>query len=172
MATSTMRAIILVLAVALGAVVVGKAFPNASAAFTAQPIVHPSQSPTPQPSASHPKKKTTHPSSSPSSSPGGGGAVHPGSVKVLVENGTHKSGLAATTSQTLAAAGYNMQPARDTATQSETTTTVYYLASAQAAAQAIHTRYFPSAHLVPAPTALGTADDVIIVLGADFTGTA
>jgi len=170
MATSTMRAIILVLAVVLGAVVVGKAFPDASAAFSAHPVIKPSQTPTPHPSASN-HKKPTHPASTPPRSPGGG-TPSPGSVKVLVENGTHKSGLAAQTTQTLAGAGYNVQPPRDTATQSETTTTVYFLAKAQAAAQAIQTKYFPSAHLVPAPTALGTANDVIIILGADFTGTA
>jgi hypothetical protein len=158
-ATSTLRAVILVAAVVLGVFGIAKAFSgDATQALAPAASGHPSPGASPSPSAS----------SSPRSLPSPAKSRKPRVRGVVVEvlNGSGKTGQASLTSQTLANAGYTVKPPGNS--PHIATTTVYYAANAKVDAEGLRDRYFPGAELQPAPASFPAGVDVEVVLGQDF----
>lgn len=95
-----------------------------------------------------------------------------GSVSVVVANATNTNGLAAHFSTVIGAGGWKMGTPIDAST-TETTSTVYYAAGQQAAAQQIaNTIGVKPAQVQPlttaAPVAGVTGTDVVVVVGQDL----
>lgn len=95
-----------------------------------------------------------------------------GSVSVVVANATNTNGLAAHFSTVIGAGGWKMGTPIDAST-TEATSTVYYAAGQQAAAQAIaNTIGVKPAQVQPlttaAPVAGVTGTDVVVVVGQDL----
>jgi len=153
-ATSTLRGIILVVLVAVGIIGVTKLFPqNASLGVTGAPSPKPSTIP-------------ISPTSTPSTSPTQVRKANVKGVVVLVKNGTGKTGLAASVSQTLSNAGYKVKSPGDASKR--TTTLIYYRADSEPEAALVQRRYFQGAQLQPAPASVPPDVQVEIILGTDF----
>jgi hypothetical protein len=112
----------------------------------------------------------------------GGGAttttstVPHASVSVVVANATNTNGLAAHFSHVIGAGGWKMGTPIDAST-TETTSTVYYAAGQQAAAESIaNTIGVKPAQVQPlttaAPIAGVTGTDVVVVIGQDLASAA
>jgi len=148
------RIVILVAAVAVGIFVLKQAFPtNLSQAITTR---------RPSPPAS--PTVGAHPTTS--SSPTRKAKVK--GVVVQVLNGSGTTGLAASTSQMLKSHGYAVKLPGNTKTTP--TTTVYYRPDSLPEATLLRNRYFPGVPLKQFPLSFPRNIQVIIVLGADFTG--
>lgn len=159
MTTWTAKRIVLVIVgVVIGAFVLAKGFPgNPSRAVAIKRSPKPPASPSPGVSPTGPAVLP-----SPSATPNVRGVV------VLVLNGTSRTGLASSVSQSLSNVGYKLKlPGNGPATG---TTTVYYRADSRAQAEYLQQRFFPSAQLKPAPSSVAADVQVEVVLGADFTG--
>jgi hypothetical protein len=151
-ATSTLRAVILVAAVVLGIVVIRNAFPdNASRGIT---IFPPSRSVTTLPTTT----PTTATSSSPTTKPRVKG------VTVQVLNGTSTTGLASTVTGQLKSAGYSMNTPGNVQTASRTT--IYYEKGYKPEADYLKQRRLKEAVVAPAPSNFSA--NLTVVLGTDF----
>ena len=100
----------------------------------------------------------------------------PSTVSVVVANATSTNGLAAHYSTVIGAKGYMMKTPLDAST-SETTSTVYYAAGMQAAAEAVAaTIGVKSSQVQPLTTAIpvtgATGTDVVVVIGQDLASAA
>jgi hypothetical protein len=154
-ATSTLRALILIAAIAIGIVVIKSAFPeNASQTITTVPPGGKTTTTTTTPGATSP---------SPSAKPRIKGVV------VQVKNGTSTTGLAAIVTGQLKKAGYSVKTPGDAATA--TRTTIYYQEGFKAEADYLKRKRFKKAVVAPAPSSASfpATIDIIVVLGADFT---
>jgi hypothetical protein len=158
-ATSTLRAAILVVAVVLGIFGIAKAFPdNATQSLApSSPGTTASTSPTPASSSTSPRSR---PSPTASRKP----QVHGVVVEVL--NGSGKTGQASLTSQTLQNAGYTVKPPGNA--PHTPTTVVYYAPDSKIDAQGLLDHYFPDAQLKPATASFPSGVDIQVVLGTDF----
>jgi hypothetical protein len=101
------------------------------------------------------------------------GGHTPSEVKVLVLNGSGKTGVATSTSDSIKQTGYTMLTP-DNATTNTATTTVYYADGYQTDAENVATVLGKTSDIVkPKPaTSLGTGSDtanVVVVLGADVS---
>jgi hypothetical protein len=164
-ATSTLRAVILVAAVVLGIFGITKAFPDNGTQALAPPPGQTTGPESPSPSTSTSTSPRARPSTpAPSRKPRIKGVV------VLVLNGSGKTGQASLTAQTLQNAGYTVRPPGNSPHISKTT--VYYAPDAKIDAQGLLDRYFPGAELKPAPSDLASGVDVEVVLGEDFGASA
>ena len=155
-ATSTLRAVILIAAIAIGIVVIKSAFPeNASQTITTIPPGGKSTTTTTIPG--------TAASPSPSTKPRVRGVV------VQVKNGTSTTGLAAIVTGQLKKAGYSVKTPGDA--QTATRTTIYYQEGFKAEADYLKRKRFKKAVVAPAPSnaSFPASIDLIVVLGADFT---
>jgi LytR cell envelope-related transcriptional attenuator len=157
MPTSTVRAVILVAAIAVGLVVLTKAFPSA------QTAVSPGASPSP--SVSSPGK-----SPKPSTSPSPSQSPRVKGVVVQVLNGSTTTGLANKTSQTLKDAGYTTKIPGNAGAAA--TTTVYYGDGEKLDAEHLQEKFFPDAALKPAPSTFPPDVDITVVLGEDYATSA
>lgn len=154
-ATSTLRAIILIAAIVIGIVVLKGAFPeNSSQGIT---NVLPSHSPTPSPSS------VATPSTSPSPS-----TRRPKvkGVTVQVLNGTSTTGLASIVTGELNKAGYSMKAPGNV--KSATHTTIYYRPGFKPQAEFLQEKHFSGAVVAPAPSTFPAGIDLTVVLGTDF----
>jgi LCP family protein required for cell wall assembly len=96
-------------------------------------------------------------------------AVDPQTVSLSVLNGTLKTGEAAGTAQQLARFGYQTSSG-NAPTQSYTQTWVYYApGKAKAAADVAHI-LGGSPPTAPMPSQIASAEDVVVVMGSDFSG--
>jgi hypothetical protein len=100
----------------------------------------------------------------------------PSTVSVVVANGTSTNGLAAHYSTVIGAKGYMMKTPLD-ASATQTTSTVYYAAGMQAAAEAVAatigvkpSQVQPLTTAIPVTGATGT--DVVVVIGQDLASAA
>lgn len=159
MATSTVRAAILVVAVVIGVVVIRNAFPeNASKGIT-----------TPRPSS----PRTTNPSPSSSTSPSSSPSTRPKKkgVTVQVLNGTTTTGLAGIVTIQLKGEGWAMKDPGNVPSASRTT--IYYRNGFKPQALLLKQQHFPQAFVTavpsPLPTGFSSTVDVTIVLGPDFS---
>lgn len=166
LATSTLRAILLVAAVVVGVVVLARAFDTNASDDLAGTSPRTSEPADGTPSAS---PGGASPGNSPSPSPDAQQSPQVEGVVVQVRNGTSTTGLAASTSETLEAAGYSMQD--PTNAEATDTTTLFFAPDAEAAAQAMQERFFPDAVLTAAPDAFPADVDITVILGADYTPT-
>jgi LytR cell envelope-related transcriptional attenuator len=96
----------------------------------------------------------------------------PGSVSVVVANATNTNGLAAHFTNVISAGGWKMGTPIDAST-TESTSTVYYVAGQQAAAQSIaNTIGVKPAQVQPLTTSVPVAGvagtDVVVVVGQDL----
>jgi hypothetical protein len=150
MASSTLKAVILVAVVVVGVILLRGAFPES----TGEPIgAGTSGSPTPGQSGS--------PSASASTS------VRPNSaIRVQVLNGTTVIGLAADVTITLRADGYKTAGADNAPTTNKTV--LYYQEGYQADAQALAEKRFPGARVRPAPGSVPKRINIQVILGKDF----
>jgi hypothetical protein len=156
MATSTLRAVIIVAAVVFGGVVLANAFPPASPVGPVGPIPttsspSPSTSTSPSPSAPRATIKNAH-------------------LQVL--NGTSKAGLAATVAKTLRAAGAFIPDTPDyigNASQNYAVTTLVFRPDSKALAQLLQQRFFPGAKLQKGQVNNLKPDvRVTVIVGADY----
>src|SRR5437773_5678392 len=123
MATSTIRALILAVAVLVGALLIANAFGgNPSQAIA--PKASPATSPTPTPSTST------------STSPSEPASNLIKDVKIQVLNGTQSTGLAAEQASRLKRAGYKVKIVEQSTT-SYSRTTIYFKSGAKANAEAM-----------------------------------
>jgi hypothetical protein len=150
-ATSTLRAVILVAAVVLGIVVIRNAFP----ANTSRGITFP-------PSRSVTTLPTTTPTPAASSSPTTKPRVKGVTVQVL--NGTSTTGLASTVTGQLKNAGYSMNTPGNVQTASRTT--IYYEKGYKPEADYLKERRLKEAVVSPAPSNFSA--NLTVVLGTDF----
>jgi LCP family protein required for cell wall assembly len=96
-------------------------------------------------------------------------AVAPSTVSLSVLNGTLKTGEAATAAQQLAKFGYTTSSG-NAPTQSYAQTWVYYASGhAKAAADVAHI-VAHGAPTAPMPATIASAEDVVVVIGSDFSG--
>jgi LCP family protein required for cell wall assembly len=96
-------------------------------------------------------------------------AVDPATVSIAVMNGTLETGEAATTAAGLSKFGYTTSSG-NAPTQSYAQTWVYYGAGhAKAAADVAHI-IGGNAPTAPMPATIASAEDVVVVVGGDFTG--
>jgi hypothetical protein len=151
-ATSTLRAVILVAAVALGALVIRNAFPeNASRSITTLPPTG---------------KKTSPPSASPTAGASASPTAKPRvkGVTVQVLNGTSTTGLASTVTGQLKKAGYSMKTPGNVNTANKTT--IYYQKGYKAEADYLKRRRLKDAVVAPAPSNFSA--NLTVVLGTDY----
>jgi len=136
--------------------------------------IHPSTTGSGAPSASGTTTTTTSGSSA-TTAPAHGATttttaprVHPSNVPVLVANASGKPGAAASVTQQLQVAGWNVQ-APINATANVTTSAVYYVAGQRVAAtQVAVTLHLPASAVLPYTTAapvstIGTAEILVVV---------
>lgn len=154
LATSVLRAAILVAAVVLGIFVLARAFPGGDdggtaggAPTTSTPKVTPSVTNTPK------VKKTRK------------GKIK--GVVVQVLNGTNVTGLAGSTTETLEEAGYAAELPGDAPEDSDETV-IFYRADSKPHAELMQNRFFPQAVLRPATSAHSPGIQLTVVLGSDF----
>jgi hypothetical protein len=151
-ATSTLRAAIIVAAVVLGAVVLANAFPN-TGAIGPGPVQTTTGSPGPS--------NTSGPSPSPSLPPIEGAVVQ-------VLNGTHVDNLAADTAACLETAGVVIA-SKGTAADNFAQTTLFFAQGKKLLAEALQKRFFLGAKLQQGKLAGTPANvEVTVVLGADY----
>lgn len=157
MATSTLRALILVALVIFGLIGLTKLFPgNASLGVT--PTASETQGPT----------TTVSPSVSPTESPSPTRNPRRNSrVTVLVLNATSETGHAAEVSDRLQEAGYRTQDPKNFQGAEQDQTIVYYQADWLPEAVKMRDQFFPSARLEPAPSSVPSDVEIEVVLGAD-----
>ena len=153
LATSTLRALILVAAVVLGVFVLAKAFPENASSITGTPrstprgATEPTQRPTQRPPQAPPASPTFE-------------------ARVWVLNGTDRTGFAAEMTQRLEEEGY--RSSKEPANAPETQRTVIYYRDAFAAdARYIRRKFFQGATLRPALPTLAETVDVEVILGSD-----
>jgi hypothetical protein len=160
LATSTLRAVVLIAVLVAGVVVLANAFDrNESESVTPTPGRTTSVSPT-GPDATT-TAGVTPPTTTPPPSPPVEGIV----VKVL--NGTNTTGLAGSTSDTLSQEGYTILEPGNSEVRDQTT--LFYRADSEAAAQGLKQRFFPTAVLeIADPAVFGTEANVTVILGADY----
>jgi hypothetical protein len=147
MASSTLKAVILVAVVVVGVILLRDGFPESSGA--------PIGTASPTPSAS------STPSVTPSAS-----ARPPSEVRVQVLNGTSVLGLAADVTVMLRGEGYKTAGQGNAPTTNKTT--VYYQEGFQAEAEALAQERFPDARVRPAPSSVPKRVNIQVVLGEDF----
>ncbi len=145
----------LVVAVLAGALLLGKGFATGEvrALVPGKPAVHPSPTTSPRPST-HPSTRRTPPVRG---------------VTVHVLNGTTTPGLAATEKKRLIRVGFKV-PLIGTAATHYTVTTIYYVANAKASADYLKSAFYPTALVKPATAAIGTVQQLTLIIGADFSG--
>ena len=97
-------------------------------------------------------------------------AVDPATVSISVLNGTLKTGEAATTAEALSKFGYTSSSG-NAPTQSYAQTWVYYGAGHGKAAADVAHIMGGNAPTAPMPAAIASAEDVVVVVGSDFSGT-
>jgi LytR cell envelope-related transcriptional attenuator len=151
LATSTVRAVLLAVAVVLGVVGITNAFPEGGdSPITAPPTAVDNTSPSPSPSS------PTSPSPQQSPRP-------PRNVTVQVLNGAGITGLAADVSQVLQDAGYKTKVPGDGAHRAKTV--IFYQAGSQAEAVALRDGLFEGAQVKPATQAAASDADLTVILG-------
>ncbi|HXF56893.1 MAG TPA: LytR C-terminal domain-containing protein [Actinomycetota bacterium] len=156
MVTTTLRAVILVAAVALGIAVVRSGFPAG---------------PQPSPAGGSPPAATAAPTTTTPGAPTTTASPRPrptieGTV-VQVLNGTDQAGLAAQVSETLKEAGFTVATPGNAADAPRTT--IYFQEGYRDEAQLVNRRFFRRIALVaPAPQGFDPDLNLVIVLGADF----
>ena len=155
LATSTLRALILVAAVVLGVVVLRGAFPG-----TDSTLASGEPSPAPTRTTPSPKRTTPSPAKTTPRKPKVQGVV----VQVL--NGTSTTGLAASASETLQQAGYTLESPGNAS--SVATTTIYFRQANKVDAEFLRDNHFPDAVLKPATPAVPPEVMIQVVLGSDF----
>jgi hypothetical protein len=156
MATSTLKAVILVAVVVVGLVVLRGAFPdNVSEGIAPTPSGGPVQTTSPTPSVSSPAPTT----------PSATGNLRKNKTTIQVLNGTDKQGFAGEWSQALKSDGWKpTDPANGNTTE---TTTILYRPDFLAEAQALQETYFPTAQLDEAGASVPAEVEVQILLGGD-----
>jgi hypothetical protein len=156
-ATSTLRAVILVAVVVLGVLGLTKLFPtNASIGVTpsATGVTNPSTTLSPSASASNSPSPTRKPKKN-------------NRVTVLVLNATTQTGLAADTTTTLQNDNYKTKTPSDFLGPDQDVTIVYYQPDFLPEAQKLKDKFFPTARLEVAPASVPADVDIEVVLGAD-----
>jgi hypothetical protein len=154
-ATSTLRAVILVAAAVIGIVFIRSAFPgNASQTIT-----------TLSPTSTPPKSPTSSPSTAASSSPSSKPRVKGVTVQVL--NGTSTTGLASIVSGQLKKDGYSVRVPGNV--KNADRTTIYFQDGFKPEAEFLKQQHFPEAVLAPAPSTFPADVDITVVLGPDFS---
>ena len=153
LATSTLRALIIVAAIVLGVVVLANAFPSGGGTIDTPPPVSIGTSPSPSVSPTKPSPKA----------PSIQGAV----LQVL--NGTTVTGLAATAATELKDAGATI-PAENVANAAGAypVTTLFYRPDSKALAQTLRDRFYPGAQLKPATNDLKPDVRVTVIVGDDY----
>jgi hypothetical protein len=96
-------------------------------------------------------------------------AVDPATVSISVLNGTLKTGEAATTAEALSKFGYTTSSG-NAPTQSYAQTWIYYGAGHGKAAADVAHIMGGNAPTAPMPSAIASAEDVVVVVGSDFGG--
>jgi hypothetical protein len=158
LATSTLRALILIAAIALAVVLIKNAFPSNATQGVGPPGTQKAASPGVSPS----------PSPSPTHRPGPSPTPQITGILVEVRNGTSQAGLSNSNRQTLQAAGFSVKPPGNAPLTD--VTFIYYKPGLLPTAQYLKQRFFPTARLVARATPALTDPKVQIeiVLGADF----
>jgi hypothetical protein len=152
--TSTLRAVILVVAFVIGVVIIRSAFPeNASRGIIAA-----------SPGTGTPRSPSATPSSTPSASPSS--KIKLKDIVVRVLNGTQTTGLAGVVTVQLKKDGYTLRDPGNV--QGASKTTVYYKKGFKAQAQTLKEKRFPDAVVAPAPSSFPSSIDITVVLGPDF----
>jgi LytR cell envelope-related transcriptional attenuator len=153
LATSTVRAVLLAVAVVLGVVGITNAFPEGGdSPITTPPTAAENPSPTSSPSP------PTSPSPQQSPRP-------PRNVTVQVLNGSGITGQAADVSQILEDAGYKTNDPGDGAHRAKTV--IFYQAGSQPEAVALRDDFFEGAQIKPATQAAASDADLTVILGED-----
>jgi LytR cell envelope-related transcriptional attenuator len=159
LATATLRAGLIVAAVAIGVFVLSRAFPEADSPTpqsTGGPIV-------PSPATS-PTEAEESPSPSPEASPEVEG------VRLAVLNGTSETGLAAAAAQDLRALGYRVddEDIGDAQNKPYEVTTLFFRPNSRLEAQHLRNTVFKGAKLERATAQLDPDVRITVVLGLDW----
>jgi hypothetical protein len=162
MTTGAIRAFLLVVGVALGALLIANGFPGGAVPGPGVSTSSPSSGPSPSPT------KTKHHLQCPS----------PHGIRVAIENATSTAGLAAKTVSRLKPAGYTINVSTDigNASTNSSTTAIYYRAPAdKIAAICMKKKFFKIATVQKMPAGgLGAAPPVApavqiaVFLGSDY----
>ena len=159
MGTAALRGILVALAVALGLLVLARAFPDSNPATgTASVAAEPASSP----AAGQPAEGQSP------AAPAATGPVKVNGVVIQILNGTEESGLAAKTEKELAPFGYKVvEISNVTSKGTYKKTTLFYRPDSLAAAERLRTDFFPDAKLEPATNNLRKNVQVTVVVGLD-----
>jgi hypothetical protein len=148
-ASSAVKALILIAVVVLGIVLLRKAFPEGAA----EPI-----------GASSSLSGTVTPTGSTTPTSPASPRVHGVNVQVL--NGTTVAGLAAQVSTTLRQDGYNVKAPQNAATAQKTV--IYFQPGFELEAKNLRSKRFHGARVQAAPSSVPDGVDIQVVLGTDF----
>ena len=156
-ATSTIRGVILVVAVVVGILLIGQAFGSSETATlhasSPKPSTSPSASPSPSPSASST-----------------GGLTHETAVKgvpIQVLNGSGHDGLGATVAESLKKKGYKIVNV-ETAGAPSAKTTIYYEQGAKDLGEYMKEHYIPFAVVKPAKNLFSAHVKLTVLVGSDY----
>jgi len=156
--TSTLRGILLAVAVVVGALLIGKGFQTSTSQALTPPSPSPSVSPSPSASVSP----------SPSESPGLTHKEAVKGVKIQVLNGTGTSGLAATVADTLRGKGYTIYGVSNAGKSTYQTTIIYYEQGQKSRAEYMEQHYLSGAQVKPAGSLFSAPVQLSVIVGADM----
>jgi len=158
MTTAAMRVVIVAVALLLGIVVLGNAFPDGGphAAPVADETQQQSQPQTPQ-----------TPAGQAAQSPPSTGPTRVDGVVLQVLNGTEESGLAASTAEELEQFGYDIGTRVGDAARNYRVTTLFHQPDARAHAELLAADFFPGARLEEVENDQAPEVQVTVVLGED-----
>ena len=158
MATAALRGLLVVAAIALGLLVLSKAFLPGESAPPTTPVDVDTTLTTPPTSPA-----TTAPPIRTQPSP-----LDPSEIKLQVLNGTEVSGLASDTAELLEGAGYEIVTIEDAETSYEVTT-LFHKPKRKADAELLKLQFFPGAELQVADEDVKV--DITVNIGADYAAT-
>jgi hypothetical protein len=159
LATATLRAGLVVAALAIGVFVLSRAFPEAespTAQSTNGPIA--------------PSSPTTSPSPSPATSPSPQASPEVEGVRLAVLNGTSETGLASAAAQDLRALGYRVddEDVGDALDKPYEVTKIFFRPNSRLEAQHLRNTVFKGADLEPADDQVEAGVRITVVLGLDW----
>ncbi len=160
LATAALRGLLVVGALALGFLVLSKAFPSGETAPATTTPGEQQETLTISPTSPAPTEQPTRSQPTP---------LDPSEITLQVLNGTDVSGLAASTAETLEQEGYQISTIADAETTYEVTT-LFHKPKRKADAQLLRDAFFPGAVLEVADESVKV--DITVNIGADYAASA
>jgi len=155
--TSTLRGVLLAVAVVIGLLMIGQGFQSSTSQALTPPSPSPSLSPSPSVAVSP----------SPSRSPGLTHLQAVKGVKIQVLNGTTTNGLGAAVADDLQKKGYTVYAVSNAGKTDYQTTIIYFESGQKSRAQYMEQHYLNGAEIKPAGSLFTAPVQLTVIAGAD-----